>query len=477
MATKFQKLMLTKLVNDRDYFRHVIPYIKQEYFDERVPCVVFELIEKFSEDYKKAPTKEVLQVEVEAYKGLGEDEHKEVVQLVKEMFAEDPPVDRTWLTDETEKYCQNQAIFNAIAESVGIIDGKDKKKDVGMIPKMLSDALAISFDKNIGHDYFEDAEARWDWYNRKEAKLPSLIKILDDITDGGIPKKTLNMFMATQNAGKSAAMCSLAANYISQGQNVLYITLELSEEAVAERIDANLLNIPTKQVRTFPKDIFCKKLGKIQEKSFGKLKIKQYPTGTASAQHFRTLLDEYERKQGFKPDVIFIDYLGITASAFYKAGTQANSYTIGKSVAEELRALAVEKDCIVWTAVQGNRGAMKNSDMDETNIAESIGILMTADFVLGLIRTEQLDELGHVLCKQIKSRYGDTSYFNRFILGFDRPRMRLHDVEDADASSVQRTTSKYSVSPEEEELETIANKARDAEMKSKIDAAKGWSFG
>ena len=393
------------------------------------------------------------------------------------MYKDNPAVDRAWLTAETEKYCQNQAIFNAIAESVSIIDGKDKKKDVGVIPKMLSDALAIAFDKNIGHDYFKDAEARWDWYNRKEAKNPSLIKILDEITDGGIPKKTLNMFMATQNAGKSAAMCSLAANYMSQGLNVLYITLELSEEAVAERIDANLLNIPTKQVRTFPKDIFAKKLGKIQEKSFGALKIKQYPTGTASAQNFRTLLDELERKQEFKPDVIFVDYLGITASAFYKAGSNANSYTIGKSVAEELRALAVERDAMVWTAVQGNRGAMQNSDMNETNIAESIGILMTADFVLGLIRTEQLDELGHVLCKQIKSRYGDTSYYNRFILGFDRPRMRLHDVEDADASSVQRTTNSYSVSPEEEELETMAHKARDTEMKSKIDAAKGWSFG
>ncbi|HET8686888.1 MAG TPA: DnaB-like helicase C-terminal domain-containing protein, partial [Methanosarcina sp.] len=368
--------------------------------------------------------------------------------------------------DHTEKYCQERALFNAIIEAFSIIDGSDKKRSPGIIPSMLSEALAVSFDKSIGHDYFEDMEKRYEFYTQKQVKIPFMIPMLDKVTFDGIFKKTLNLIMAVSGGGKSAAMCSLAATYIAQGYNVLYITMELAEERIAERIDANLLNVPINQIKEFPKDLFVNKLNKVREKSFGKLKIKEYPTGTASVNHFNVLLQELKLKQGFVPDVIFVDYLGICASAHYKSGSSATSYTIQKSVAEELRGFAVEHDVALWSGIQANRSGYNNSDMSETSIAESIGILMTADFVLGLIRTPELDEMGQVLAKQIKSRYGDISYFNRFVLGFDRARMKLYSVDQ------EGITNDRPPSDDETHMDLMSKKSKELETTS----SDGWDF-
>jgi replicative DNA helicase len=464
-------MILANLLQDKEYFRAVSPYIKKEYFEDRVTSVLYELIDSFAAEYKKPPGKEVLEVQIENYKGLTEKEFKEVSTLLEEITRDHTQSDPKWLLDETEKYCREKAIYNAIMDSVSIIDGSDTKRSEGVIPQLLSDALAVSFDKNVGHDYFSSIEARWDFYTQKETKFPSLLKMLDKVMHGGVSRKTLNLIMAVSGGGKSAAMCSLAANYISQGYNVLYITMELAEERVAERIDANLLNIPINQVKDIPKDLYCKKLNKIKEKSFGRLFLKEYPTGCASVNNFRALLDELLIKKDFKPDIVFVDYLGICASAHYKSGGSANSYTVQKSVAEELRGLAVERDLVVWSAVQSNRSGYGNSDMNETSMAESIGILMTADFVLGLIRNADLDELGQVMMKQIKSRYGDVSYFNRFICGFDRARMKLFDIDDQSGIVNENAESDH--------MNKIADsKELRSEPKKKpgLDKSSEWSF-
>lgn len=471
--TKFEKIILASLVQDREYFRKVLPYLRGEYFEERVPNVLFSCISEYAEKYGTPPSESTLEAIVESKKGLSEDEFVEAKTLVKEVSTMQIETDRAWRIEESEAFCKKQALFNAIYEAVSVIDGSDKKKrDVGILPHLLSTALAVSFDHTIGHDYFASIESRWEYYTQKETKFPSLISLLDRAMNGGVMKKTLNIIMAVSGGGKSAVMCSLAASYLRQGYNVLYITLELAEERVAERIDANMLNVPIQQVKEFPKDLFCKKLKAIQDKTTGQLKIKEYPTQSASVSNFKNLLEEYKVKEGFKPDVVFVDYLGITASAHFKAGSSANSYTVQKSVAEELRGFAVEQDLIVWSAVQANRSGYNNSDMSETSIAESIGILMTADFVLGIIRTPELDEIGHCIFKQIKSRYGDVSYMNRFIVGFDRAKMRCYDVEDQEGiiKSVDET-------PAERAMTTLSES--DAVKLSNKPAlrADGWDFG
>lgn len=471
--TKFEKIILASLVQDREYFRKVLPFLKSDYFEERVPNVLFSSISDYADKYGSAPSESTLEALVEAKKGLSEEEFSEIKDLVKEVSTMKIETDRDWRIEESEAFCKKQALFNAIYEAVSIIDGSDKKKrDVGILPNILSDALAVSFDHTIGHDYFASIESRWEYYTQKETKFPSLLTLLDKAMNGGVMKKTLNIIMAVSGGGKSAVMCSLAASYLRQGYNVLYITLELAEERVAERIDANMLNVSIQQVKEFPKDLFCKKLTAIKEKTEGRLKIKEYPTQTASVTHFKILLEELKIKEGFKPDIVFVDYLGITASAHYKAGSSANSYTVQKSVAEELRGFAVEQELIVWSAVQANRSGYNNSDMSETSIAESIGILMTADFVLGVIRTPELDELGHCIFKQIKSRYGDVSYLNRFIVGFDRAKMRCFDIEDQDGliKSVDET-------PDEQVMNKIAQ-SEDIKKSSKpsLVASSGWDF-
>lgn len=467
MSSTFHKIILSKLIQDGEYFRAVLPYLKKDYFEDRSTSAIFDLITEYADVYKKSPSTEVLQVKLEELKGLSEQEFKETTDLLNEVSSANHKVDHEWLLNSTEKYCQERAIFLAIMDAVSIIDGSDKKRAPGAIPGLLSEALAVSFDKNVGHDYFENVEMRYDFYTQKETKFPFMIPLLDKVTCDGVARKTLNLIMAVSGGGKSAIKCSLAANYISQGYNVLYITLELAEERVAERIDANLLNLPISEIKNVPKDLYVKRLAKIREKTHGKLIIKEYPTGVASANHFRALLDELELKKNFKPDVIMIDYLGICASTNYKSGGSANSYTIQKSVAEELRGLAVERDVAIWSGIQANRSGYGNSDMSETSIAESIGILMTADFVMGAIRTPELDEAGHVLIKQIKSRYGDVSYFNRFVLGFDRQRMKLFSVEQ-DGIVQENQKSK-----DEEHMDVLSSKSKDLD---KIKSSDGWSF-
>lgn len=463
----FHKIILSKLIRDESYFRAVLPYLKKEYFDDRSTSVIFELISEYAQEYRNPPSLDTIRIKVEELSGLQQSEFDDTISLLKEIANDKSQVELKWLMDATEKYCQEKAIYLAIMDAVSIIDGSDKKRSTGIIPSLLSEALSVSFDKSIGHDYFEDMEKRYDTYTIKESKIPFMIPVLDKVTNDGIAKKTLNLILSPSGGGKSAAMCSMAATYIEQGLNVLYITLELAEERVGERIDANLLNTPINSIKDFPKDIYLKKLFRLKEKSFGRLKIKEYPTGAASVHHFRALLDELELKQGFVADVVFVDYMGICASAHYKPGSSANSYTIQKSVAEELRGLAVEKEIAVWSAVQTNRSGYSNSDIDATSIAESIGILMTADFVLGLIRLPELDEQGQVLAKQIKSRYGDVSYMNRFLLGFDRARMKLYSVEQD--GIVNETPT-----PVEEHMDTLYKKSQEAETKPA--SSDSWDF-
>lgn len=450
MSSKFNNILFSNLVKDSEYFSKVFPYLKKEYFEEQSYSTLFDIIDSHVAEYKKAPSFDVIEVALEKSKGLSEDSYSEVQEILKEISTKEYKKDIEWLIKETEGFCKQKALYNAILESVSIIDGSDKKRDTGIIPELVTQALSVSFDNTIGHDYFASLESRWEFYTQKETKYPSLIKILDRVMHDGVADKTLNLIMAVSGGGKSAAMCSLAASYISQGYDVLYITMELAEERVAERIDANLLNIPIYEVKNTPKDLFCKKLNKIREKNYGNLVIKEYPTGTANVNHFRVLLNELRIKKKFKPKVVFIDYLGICASAHFKSGSSANSYTIQKSIAEEMRGLAVEQGFAVWSAVQANRSGYNNSDMSETSIAESLGILMTADFVLGLIRTPELDENGHVLGKQIKSRYGDISMMNRFIIGFDRARMKLYDVDDQ--SGIQKSAE----IPEEKDMDELS---------------------
>lgn len=470
MSSAFHKVIISNLINNPDYFKSVLPYLKPEYFEDKPTSVIFDMISTFAAEYKKQPTYDVLEIQIEDVKGLSQQVFDETKDLLKEIKKADKDVDRQWLLDSTEKYCQEKAIYLAILDAVSIIDGSDKKRAPGAIPSLLSEALAVSFDKRVGHDYFEDMESRRAFYTTKEAKIPFMIPILDKVTYDGIIKKSLNLLMAVSNGGKSAAMCSLAASYIAQGYNVLYITLELAEERVAERIDANLLNLPINLIKEVPKDLFVKKLTKIKEKSYGKLILKEYPTKGASVNHFRTLLDELKLKKDFEPDIVFVDYLGICASAHYKSGSGANSYTEQKSVAEELRGLAVERNLAIWSAVQANRSGYNNSDMSETSIAESIGILMTADFVLGLIRTPELDEAGHVLVKQLKSRYGDIATHNKFLLGFDRPRMKLFSVDQIGISNDSPPKSQ-----EEEHMGMLSEKSKSLESKLK-GTSDGWSY-
>lgn len=470
MSSAFHKVIISNLIKNPDYFKSVLPYLKSEYFDDKPTSVVFDLISSFANEYQKQPTFDVLDIQLEDVKGLSQQVFDETRSLLSEIKTSQTDVDSKWLNDATEKYCKEKALYLAILDAVAIIDGSDKKRAPGVIPSLLSEALAVSFDKRIGHDYFEDMESRHAFYTTKESKIPFMIPILDKVTYDGITKKSLNLLMAVSNGGKSAAMCSLAASYIAQGFNVLYITLELAEERVAERIDANLLNLPINMIKEVPKDLFVKRLTKIKEKSYGKLVIKEYPTKGASVNHFRMLLDDLKLKKEFVPDVVFVDYLGICASAHYKSGSGANSYTEQKSVAEELRGLACERDLAIWSAVQANRSGYGNSDMSETSIAESIGILMTADFVLGLIRTPELDEAGHVLAKQLKSRYGDVANHNRFLLGFDRPRMKLYSVDQAGISNESAPKNE-----DEEHMGMLSEKSKSLESKLKTTTS-GWSY-
>ena len=423
-----ERTALSNLVSNEEYCRKVLPFIKADYFAVKEERVVFEEITSFVDKYRKMPTKISLEIEVESRQDLTETEHNKIVEIIKTLDSTD--VDMDWLVDTTEKFCKDKAIYNAIVDGISIIDGKDKNRGADAIPSLLTDALAVSFDNAVGHDYFDDSASRFDFYHKIEERIPFDLEFFNKITKGGLPQKTLNIALAGTGVGKSLFMCHMAANCLSQGKNVLYITLEMAEERIAERIDANLLNVSMEDLHDLPKTMFEDKIKKIQKKTNGQLIIKEYPTASAHSAHFRGLIKELSIKKSFKPDIIFIDYLNICASSRLKGASQVNSYTYIKSIAEELRGLAVETNVPIMSATQTTRSGFGSTDIGLEDTSESFGLPATADFMFALISNEELDALNQIVVKQLKNRYNDPTMNKRFVLGIDRSKMRLYDVDN-----------------------------------------------
>jgi replicative DNA helicase len=429
---RLEQTILKNLIYNEEYTRKVLPFIQADYFSDNTEKVVFKEIFEFVNKYKNLPTHEALVINFTESKTLTEPQVRSSIELLNELKqSKDETVDLSWLTENTEKFCQDKAIYNAIMESVQILDDKAEKKSKGEIPKLLSDALGVSFDSNIGHDYINDFDSRYDFYHRVESRIRFDLDIFNKITKGGLPTKTLNIALAGTGVGKSLFMCHVAAGCLSQGHNVLYITLEMAEEKIAERIDANLLNIDINELQTISKPDYERKFEALKSKTQGKLIIKEYPTAAASTLHFRALLSELALKKNFRPDIIFVDYLNICASARIKAGGNVNSYTYVKAIAEELRGLAVEFNLPVVSATQTTRSGFTNSDPGLEDTSESFGLPATADFMFALVTNEDLEALNQILVKQLKNRYSDPSYFKRFVVGIDKPKMRLYDTEQS----------------------------------------------
>jgi len=424
-----EKTILSHLIYNEKYGRKVLPFIKPEYFQSDTDKTVFDLIHSYATKYNQFPTKEALYIDLENKTSLNEQTFKDVRQLVSELSI-DETTNLDWLVDKTEEFCQEKALFNALRESIKVMD-KNSKVPKGSIPKLLQDALQVSFDSHVGHDFVEDASDRFDEYHKKEIKLDFDLEYLNKITGGGVPQKTLCCLIATTGGGKSLAMCHMAAHNLMCNKNVLYITLEMAEERIAQRIDANLLDVTIQDLMELSKIEYQKKMEKIKKTTKGKIIIKEYPTASAGSAHFRHLLNELKIKRNFVPDVIYIDYLNLCISSRIKQGSQVNTYSYVKAVAEELRGLAVEFKVPIWTATQANRGAFNASDLGLENTSDSIGLPMTVDLMLALIATEELDELGQIMVKQLKNRFGDPNINKRFVIGVDRAKMRLYNVEQS----------------------------------------------
>ncbi len=427
MNQSIEKTALSNLISNENYARKVIPFIKSDYFDVREERIVFEEILKFVDKYNKIPTKTSLGIEVENRKDLTETDHKKIVELIQTLDASD--VDFDWLVDTTEKFCKDKAIYNAIVDGIKIIDGKDDKRNPDAIPEILTEALGVSFDNSVGHDYLGDSENRFDYYHRVEEKIPFDLGFFNKVTKGGLPPKTLNIALAGTGVGKSLFMCHVAANCLSQGKNVLYITLEMAEERIAERIDANLMNVSMEDLHDLPKKMFQDKISRITKKTSGKLIVKEYPTASAHSGHFRGLIKELAIKKSFKPDIVFVDYLNICASSRFKGAQNVNSYMYVKAIAEELRGLAVETNVPFMSATQTTRTGFVSSDIGLEDTSESFGLPATADFMFALISTEELEDLNQICIKQLKNRYNDPTINKRFVIGVDRAKMKLYDVE------------------------------------------------
>ena len=426
---KVEVLILRNLLYNEEYVRKVIPFIKSEYFEDQNQKIVFEEILKFVQQYNQPATKEVLCIEVENRQDINDTSFKEITQLIS--YLDDEPTEFEWLVDTTEKWCRDRAIYIALMESIHIADGKDEKKNRDSIPSILSDALAVSFDTHIGHDYLLDYEKRYESYHKKEEKIEFDLEYFNKITKGGLPNKTLNIALAGTGVGKSLFMCHVASSVLLQGRNVLYITLEMAEERIAERIDANLLNVPIQDIADLPKQMFENKVTNLSKKTQGTLIIKEYPTASAHSGHFKALLNELALKKSFRPDIIFIDYLNICSSSRFRGGSNVNSYTLVKSIAEELRGLACEFNVPIVSATQTTRSGYGSSDVELTDTSESFGLPATADLMFALISTEELEGLGQILVKQLKNRYNDPTIHKRFVVGIDRAKMRLYDCEQS----------------------------------------------
>jgi replicative DNA helicase len=429
---KLEQTILKNLIYNDEYLRKVLPFIKSEYFTDRTDKTIFNQITSFVEAYNSTPSIESLVLSIKENRSLTETELEKCESYLKEIQdgkKEESKIE--WLVDKTEHFCQEKAIYNAVLGSISILDGKDKTHDKGQIPKILSDALAVSFDSSVGHDYLENSDDRYEFYHRKEEKIPFDLDYFNKITKGGLPAKTLNIALAGTGVGKSLFMCHVAASCMVQGKNVLYITMEMAEEKIAERIDANLLNVTVDDLVNLSKEMYDKRIAKLREKTVGKLIIKEYPTAAASVTHFRTLLNELNLKKSFVPDIIFVDYLNICCSSRVKAGSNVNSYTYVKAIAEELRGLAVEFGLPIVSATQTTRSGYTSSDPGLEDTSESFGLPATADLMFALISSEELEELGQIMVKQLKNRYSDPTQYKRFSLGIDRAKMRLYDVEQS----------------------------------------------
>ena len=425
-----ENVIFENLIHNEDYARKVIPFLKTEYFTNKSDQIVFDLIDEYVKKYNAFPTKEALEIDLSDKSGLNEEIYKNAKDNIRSITVTDI-VEMDWLLDKTEAFCKDKAIYNALIESIKIVDKKDDKISVGAIPKILSDALAVSFDTNIGHDFLEDSASRYEFYHKKEVRIPFDLDYLNKITGGGLPRKTLNIILAGTGVGKSLFMCHMAAHNLTQGQNVLYITLEMSEEKIAERIDANLMDTPLDQLKEMSLESYEKKIDRIRRKTTGKLIVKEYPTASAGSANFRYLLQELKLKKNFIPDVIYVDYLNICSSSRIKAGANVNSYTYVKSIAEELRGLAVEFNVPLISATQTTRSGFSNSDVGLEDTSESFGLPATADFMIAAITSEELQLLNQIMVKQLKNRYGDPNYYKKFVVGINRAKMKLYDVEES----------------------------------------------
>ena len=445
MSDRIERIILRNLFYNEDFTRKALPFIKSEFFTNHNESTLFGEINEFVNKYKNLPTKETILVELNKRKDLKEEELSEIKTIVNKLDNQE--VELQWLLDTTEKFCKDRAVHNAVLEGIQILDGKDKKQNPEAIPTILSNALAVSFDNHIGHDYIDDAEARFEFYHKKEKRFKFDLNYFNRITKGGVPSKTLNIALAGTGVGKSLFMCHAASNWLTQGKNVLYITLEMAEERIAERVDANLFDVTIDDLHAMPKDMYDNKVSKLQKKTIGQLIIKEYPTASAHSGHFRALLNELSLKKTFKPDVVFIDYLNICASSRFKGGN-ISSYFYIKAIAEELRGLAVEFDVPIFSATQTTRSGFTSTDIGLEDTAESFGLPATADFMFALISNDELDQLNQLKVKQLKNRFGDPSMNRSFIIGVDRSKMRLFDVEASAQSIVDSNQTE-----EEEQIE------------------------
>lgn len=426
---KIETVILQNLANDDEYMRKVIPFLKRDYFLDNSDKIIYDKIKDFIDQYNAIPSKDALVIAIQNDKSLNEDQYKEVAETILQL---DPTEhNKDWLYKETEKFCKDKAIYNAILSSIAIIDGRDKARTEDGIPQLLQEALGVCFDNNVGHDYIDSSDQRFEFYHKIESRIPFDLDYFNKITNGGMPNKTLNVCLAGTGVGKSLFMCHVAASVLAQNKNVLYITLEMAEERIAERIDANLMNITMDQLKELPKAIFDNRIEKIKDRTQGKLIIKEYPTAGAHTGHFKALLNELQLKRQFKPDLIVIDYLNICASSRFKGGANINSYTLIKSIAEELRGMAVEENVPILSATQTTRGGYGNTDVELTDTSESFGLPATVDFMFALISTEDLEAMNQLMVKQLKNRYNDPTINKRFVIGVDRAKMKLYDLEQS----------------------------------------------
>ena len=428
---QIETTILGNLLHNEEYTRKVLPFLKNDYFTNNSEKIVYDTVSDFVTKYNSLPTKEALSIELQEIK-INEEEFKETMELL-DVISKDTEeyTDLGWLLDTTEKFCQDKAIYNAVVESIGILDNPKSNQDKGVIPEILSDALSVSFDPHVGHDYLDDSDDRFDFYHRVEEKIPFDLEYFNKITKGGLPQKSLNICLAGTGVGKSLFMCHVASACLSQNQNVLYITLEMAEEKIAERIDANMLDIAVDDLHALSKDMYDRKIENLRKTTKGKLIVKEYPTASANVNHFRALLNELNLKRSFVPDIIFVDYLNICTSSRIRPGSNVNSYTYIKSIAEELRGLAVENKIPIVSATQTTRSGYSNTDVGLEDTSESFGLPATADLMFAIISTEQMEELGQIMVKQLKNRYNDPTVNKKFVVGIDRAKMRLYDVDQS----------------------------------------------